>query len=242
MSILSSVGSGQHLTAQKELAKIYKEDSHVRFRVETISGKVIATLWNDKGFIDARNNPINVDALELPCPIKFDGTPRVQFFFFTEEYQFKNIPTKEELEKQTSQYIFQGASFHPKMILDAYNFREHIQYSNIYLPEVLIEDGSLKPFVQELKDRGIDTARFIKRLVANNNTVYILEEGIPDFNMFRQYDMAPIIPMEYKSIKEGETDSRIWAQYISRCDEQEQKLMGFQLKAPKFNSIHLQSH
>lgn len=240
MSILSSVGSGQHLTAQKELAKIYKEDSYVRFRVETIAGKVIATLWNRRDVIGSENNPINVDALELPCKIKFDGTPRVQFFFFTEEYQFKNIPTKEELEKQTSQYVFQGASFHPKMILDAYNFREHIQYSNIYLPEVLIENGTLKPFVQELEDKGIDTARFIKRLVANNNTVYILEEGIPDFNPCK-YDMVPIPPREYKYIKEGETDSRIWAQYICRCDEQEQKLMGFQLKAPKFNHIHLHS-
>ncbi len=241
MSILSSVGSGQHLTAQKELAKIYKEDSRVKFRVETISGKVIATLWNRRDEIGSENNPINVDAMELPCPIKFEGTPRVQFFFFTEEYQFRNIPTKEELEKQTSQYVFQGASFHPKMILDAYNFREHIQYSNIYLPEVLVENGTFKPFVQELEDRGIDTARFIKRIISNNNTVYILEEGVPDLNPY-QYDMVPIPMKEYKQIKEEETDSRIWAQYITRCMEQEHKIMDFQRKVPQFNHIHLHSY
>lgn len=213
MSILSSVGSGQLNIAQKRFEEIYKNDTNVRFKVEYIDGKVIATLWNRKDVIGFEDNPINIDATELPCPIMFEGTPRVQFFFFTEKYQFKNIPTKEELEKQTSQYVFQGASFHPEMILEAYNFRENIQYSNIYLPEVFVKSESSKPYIQEFEDKGIDTALFIKKVVSNNNTVYILEQCDDCFRGYSHENM-PYYPLEYKEIHEEETNSRIWTQYM----------------------------
>lgn len=221
MSILSSVGSGQLNIAQKRFEEIYKKDTNVRFKVEYIDGKVIATIGNRKDVLGFEyDNPINIDANELPCPIKFEGHPRVQFFFFTKEYQFKNIPTIEELEKQTSQYTFQGASFRPEMIMKAYDLREHLLYSNIYLPKVFVKSESFKPYIQEFEDKNIDTARFIKRVMSNNNTVYILEQ-IPDRFRGCSYEDMPYYPMEYQKITEEETSSRIWIKYITHCKEKE---------------------
>lgn len=217
MSILSSAYSGQLFSSQKQFEKYFEYDTNVRFRVENIDGKVIATIWNRKNVNGFENTPINIDANELPCPIRFEKNPRVQFFLFTEEYQFKNIPTFKELIKQTSHFIFHGASFRPEMIMRAYYLRDHIMYSKIFLPEVFVKLESSKPYIKEFEDRGIDTARFIKRVVSNYNTVYILEQCY-DRSRGISHDNMPYYPMEYKAINENETNSEIWKQYIDKSD------------------------
>lgn len=214
MSILSSGWAGQLNVAKKQFEKIYKNDTHVCFRVECIDGKVIATLWNRKDVIGFEDNPININATELPCPIRFEGKPRVQFFLFTEQYQFKNIPTIEELEKQTSYYTFQDASFRPEMIMKAYYLRNHIFYSNIFLPEVFVKLESFKPYIQEFEDKCIDTARFIKRVASNINTVYIPEDITEPIGLKIPFTYKN---KEYKQIREFETDSKIWGKYLSVC-------------------------